>query len=64
MSIDPKVKNMMVSRRRQKGETFESSSVQEPAQKFAKKGGKIWLGMIECQREAKYMGDKFVNEVG
>ncbi|KAH0763513.1 hypothetical protein KY290_019586 [Solanum tuberosum] len=60
----PKAKNVAGSKRSRKGEAFGSSSGREPLQNFGKKAvercGWEWF---ECQREAKYMGDKFVNEV-
>ncbi|KAG5599685.1 hypothetical protein H5410_031055 [Solanum commersonii] len=60
----PKAKNVAGSKQSQKGEAFGSFSSREPVQKFGKKAmeryGWEWL---ECQREAKYMSDEFVNEV-
>uniref|UniRef100_M1DJE3 Putative plant transposon protein domain-containing protein n=1 Tax=Solanum tuberosum TaxID=4113 RepID=M1DJE3_SOLTU len=52
------------SKRNIKGEASDSSSSQEPFQKFGKKVveryGHEWF---ECQKEAKYLGDEYVNEV-
>uniref|UniRef100_M1DYQ5 Putative plant transposon protein domain-containing protein n=1 Tax=Solanum tuberosum TaxID=4113 RepID=M1DYQ5_SOLTU len=60
----PKAKNVVGSKRSRKRESSGSSSGREPVQKFGKKDveryGWEWF---ECQREAKYMGNKFVNEV-
>ncbi|KAG5581212.1 hypothetical protein H5410_051839 [Solanum commersonii] len=60
----PKTKNVVGSKRNRKGETFGSSSAQEPVQKFGKKAvqryGWEWFS---CQQEAKYMGEEFMNEV-
>ncbi|KAH0765020.1 hypothetical protein KY285_000891 [Solanum tuberosum] len=59
-----KAKNVASSKRNRKGEASGSSSGREPVQKFGKKAmeryGWEWF---KCQREAKYMGDEFVNEV-
>ncbi|KAK4717796.1 hypothetical protein R3W88_016134 [Solanum pinnatisectum] len=59
----PKAKNVAGSKRSRKGKTFGSSSGRELVQKFGKidvqKYGWEWF---ECQKEAKYMGDEFVNE--
>ncbi|KAG5610679.1 hypothetical protein H5410_021960 [Solanum commersonii] len=59
----PKAKSVAGSKRSRKGKAFGSSSGQEPMQKIVKKAveryGWEWF---ECQKEAKYMGDEFVNE--
>ncbi|KAG5594766.1 hypothetical protein H5410_035998 [Solanum commersonii] len=63
MVMAPKVKNVASSKRSRKGEVFRSAN-QEPARKFGKKAveryGWEWF---ECQRELKYIGDEYVNEV-
>uniref|UniRef100_M1E149 Putative plant transposon protein domain-containing protein n=1 Tax=Solanum tuberosum TaxID=4113 RepID=M1E149_SOLTU len=60
----PKAKNVAGSKRNRKGESSGSSSGRETVQKFGKKAmeryGWEWF---ESQREVKYMGDEFVNEV-
>ncbi|KAH0715322.1 hypothetical protein KY284_008227 [Solanum tuberosum] len=63
----PKAKNIASgagSKRNWKGEAFRSSCSREPLQKFEKKVveryGHEWF---ECQKEAKYLGDEFINEV-
>ncbi|KAH0685359.1 hypothetical protein KY290_016637 [Solanum tuberosum] len=59
----PNAKNVTGSKWSRKGKTFGSSSGRELVQKFRKKAvqryGWAWF---ECQREAKYMGDEYVNE--
>ncbi|KAH0655201.1 hypothetical protein KY285_030083 [Solanum tuberosum] len=59
----PKANNVASSKRSRKGEVFGSAN-QEPARKFGKKAveryGWEWF---ECQREPKYIDDKYVNEV-
>uniref|UniRef100_M1DZ68 Uncharacterized protein n=1 Tax=Solanum tuberosum TaxID=4113 RepID=M1DZ68_SOLTU len=62
----PKGKNVdggAGSKRSRKGDVFGSSSSQTPSQKFGKQAveqyGKEWF---ECQKEAKYLGDEYVNE--
>ncbi|KAG5591445.1 hypothetical protein H5410_041959 [Solanum commersonii] len=63
VSMAPKAKNMAGSKRSRKGEAsgFEN---REPARKFGKKAieryGWKWF---DCQREAKYMGDAYVDSV-
>uniref|UniRef100_M1DBA7 Uncharacterized protein n=1 Tax=Solanum tuberosum TaxID=4113 RepID=M1DBA7_SOLTU len=63
VEMAPKAKNMAGSKRSRKGEASGSSSSKEQVQKFGKKAveryGWEWF---DCQREAKYMGDEFVNE--
>ncbi|KAH0761877.1 hypothetical protein KY290_017950 [Solanum tuberosum] len=60
----PKTKNVAGSKRSRQGKISGSSSGREPVQKFGKKVmqsyGWEWF---EYQREAKYMGDEFVNKV-
>ncbi|KAG5630916.1 hypothetical protein H5410_002633 [Solanum commersonii] len=63
----PKTKNVAGgtgSKRNIKGEASGSSSSREPFQKFGKKVveryGHEWF---ECQKEAKYLGDEYVNEL-
>ncbi|KAG5572909.1 hypothetical protein H5410_062675 [Solanum commersonii] len=63
----PKGKNVdggAGSKRSRKGDVFSSSSSQTPSQKFGKQAveqySKEWF---ECQKEAKYLGDEYVNEV-
>ncbi|KAG5577627.1 hypothetical protein H5410_057761 [Solanum commersonii] len=62
----PKVKNIASgagSNRNWKREAFRSSRSWEPLQKFRKKVveryGHEWF---ECQKEAKYLRDEFINE--
>ncbi|KAH0712066.1 hypothetical protein KY289_008025 [Solanum tuberosum] len=59
----PKAKNVVGSKRSRNGEASGFGSW-EPVQKFGKKAveryGWEWF---ECQREPKYMGDKYVHEV-
>uniref|UniRef100_M1DZ80 Uncharacterized protein n=1 Tax=Solanum tuberosum TaxID=4113 RepID=M1DZ80_SOLTU len=60
----PKVKNVGGSNGSRKGKTSRSSSGREPVQKFGKKAvQKYGWEWFKCQKEAKYMGEKFVNEV-
>uniref|UniRef100_M1DS99 Uncharacterized protein n=1 Tax=Solanum tuberosum TaxID=4113 RepID=M1DS99_SOLTU len=58
----PKAKNVVGSKRSRNGEASGFGSW-EPVQKFGKKAveryGWEWF---ECQREPKYMGDKYVHE--
>ncbi|KAG5581406.1 hypothetical protein H5410_052033 [Solanum commersonii] len=59
----PKAKNVAGSKRSRKREAFESSSDWEPVQKFGKKAVERYRWeWFECQREAKYIGDEFVNK--
>ncbi|KAH0649907.1 hypothetical protein KY284_029819 [Solanum tuberosum] len=60
----PKVNSVAGSKRSRQGEAFGSSSGWELVQKFGKKAVErdVWE-WFECQREAKYIGDEFVNEV-
>ncbi|KAH0709561.1 hypothetical protein KY284_010988 [Solanum tuberosum] len=59
----PKAKNVAGSKQSRKGEASGSRN-REPVQKFGKKAveryGWTWF---DCQREAKYMGDEYVDEV-
>uniref|UniRef100_M1DW33 Uncharacterized protein n=1 Tax=Solanum tuberosum TaxID=4113 RepID=M1DW33_SOLTU len=65
LEMSPKAKNVAGSKQTRKREASESLSGREPVQKFGKRVveryGWEWF---ECQREAKYMGDEFVNEIG
>uniref|UniRef100_M1E0K3 Putative plant transposon protein domain-containing protein n=1 Tax=Solanum tuberosum TaxID=4113 RepID=M1E0K3_SOLTU len=59
----PKAKNVAGSKRSTKGKAFGSGN-REPTQKFRKKVVKAYgLLWFDCQREPKYMGDEYVDEV-
>ncbi|KAH0708909.1 hypothetical protein KY290_010426 [Solanum tuberosum] len=61
--MDPKAKNVVGSKRSRRGEASRSSNL-EPVRKFGEKVieryGWEWF---ECQREPKYIGNEYVNEV-
>uniref|UniRef100_M1DYX5 Putative plant transposon protein domain-containing protein n=1 Tax=Solanum tuberosum TaxID=4113 RepID=M1DYX5_SOLTU len=59
----PKAKNVVGSKRTRKGEASGFGN-KELAQKFGKKAFQRYgLTWFECQREAKYMGDEYVDSV-
>uniref|UniRef100_M1DRI3 Putative plant transposon protein domain-containing protein n=1 Tax=Solanum tuberosum TaxID=4113 RepID=M1DRI3_SOLTU len=61
--MEPNVKNVAGSKRSRKGEATRSEN-REPAQKFGKKVVQRYgLTWFDFQREAKYMGDEYVDSV-
>ncbi|KAG5592452.1 hypothetical protein H5410_042966 [Solanum commersonii] len=59
-----KVKSVAGSKRSHKGKAAGYSSGREPVQKFGKNTVERYSWeWFKCQKEAKYMGDEYVNEV-
>ncbi|KAG5609803.1 hypothetical protein H5410_021084 [Solanum commersonii] len=65
--MEPKSKNIIGradSKQNKKGEAFGYSSGREPVRKFGKKVVERYgWESFKCQKESKYMGDEYVNEV-